>query len=77
MAHLEAGWPVSRRPTRSGVLFAKSRRSKKPREQSGFAAFARLLADLLPQKPRDLPRMAQIAASEKMGKALDILIGQL
>jgi hypothetical protein len=59
------------------VLFAKRRRRKKPGDQSGLAAFARLLADLLPEKTRDLPRMAQIAASEKMGKALDILIGQL
>jgi hypothetical protein len=77
MAHLKVDRQASRWLTRLGVLFAKCRRSKKPRDQSGLAAFARLLADLLAEKTRDLPRMAQIAASEKMGKTLDILIGQL
>lgn len=70
------GAPGSRLPKRSGRLFAKRRRGKKPGDQTEFCALRRRLADLFAQAPRNFAGMPQITAREQMRQALDILIGQ-
>jgi hypothetical protein len=76
MAHLESGVASIAGCCASGLRFAERCCGKEPGDQSVVGAFTLLLPDLLFQATSDFPRMAQIAAGEKMGKALDILIGQ-